>query len=459
MKTFTNSLLCPSYSIIAQLGKSIVFLLMLSFGFTACVDQQFDEPPIKDLGNLAANTTIKDLKSKFNGGQVAFKVTENAVIGGVVIADDASGNFFKNIVIQDATGGITVRMNATGLNATFPIGKQVFVSCKDLFLADYNGITQLNGSADNGIEEVLIAQHVFAGKDNTPVTPKKVSIDQLTPDLINTLVQLDGVQFKDGETGVTYADAVGKLSLNRNVTECGGKSIALRSSGYANFSGAKTPTGNGTIVAVYSVFGSTKQLAIRDVNDVKFAGTRCTGNGGGNTGGGNTGGGDPSVPVVELNETFNTQKDNQSVSLSSWINIGVKGTRNWLARAFSNDLYAQATAFGDTNDNMEAWLITPPIDLKENKILSFATAKTFWKHDGLSVWSSSNFDGKNVATATWTPINAPIAGNTAADNTWVPSGDIPLTANGGKIYIGFKYVGDKTTNTTTYRVDNVKVRK
>jgi hypothetical protein len=91
--------------------------------------------------------------------------------------------------------------------------------------------------------------------------------------------------------------------------------------------------------------------------------------------------------------------------------------------------------------------------------LSFATAKTFWKHDGLSVWSSSNFDGKNVATATWTPINAPIAGNTAADNTWVPSGDIPLTANGGKIYIGFKYVGDKTTNTTTYRVDNVKVRK
>jgi hypothetical protein len=457
MKSFINNLLSPSFSFFPQLSKYFAVLSLISLGLTACVDQQFDEPPVKDLGALTANTTIKDLKAKFNGGQVAFKITDNAVISGVVIADDASGNFFKNIVIQDATGGITVRLNSNGLNALFPIGKQVFVSCKDLYLADYNGVTQLNGSAENGIEEVLIPLHVFAGTANTPVTPKKVTIDQLTPDLINTLVQIDGVQFKDGETGVTYADAVGKLSLNRNVAECGGKSIVLRSSGYANFAATKTPTGNGTIVAVYSVFGTTKQLAIRDVNDVKYTGTRCTNNsGGGNSGGGTT---DPSVPVVELNETFNAQKDNQAVSITSWINLGVKGTRNWLAKIFNNDLYAQATAFGDTNDNMETWLITPAIDLKENKILSFSTAKTFWKHDGLTVWSSSNFDGKNIATATWTQINAPIAGNTVADNTWVPSGDIPLAANAGKIYIGFKYVGDKTTNTTTYRIDNVKIRK
>jgi hypothetical protein len=46
-----------------------------------------------------------------------------------------------------------------------------------------------------------------------------------------------------------------------------------------------------------------------------------------------------------------------------------------------------------------------------------------------------------------------------APSYFIPSGDIDLSAYTGKGYIGFKYVGDKTTNTTTFRIDNVKIRK
>jgi hypothetical protein len=49
------------------------------------------------------------------------------------------------------------------------------------------------------------------------------------------------------------------------------------------------PTGNGNIVALYTVFGNTKQLTIRDTADLKLWGARCGSGGGGGGGGGGTG--------------------------------------------------------------------------------------------------------------------------------------------------------------------------
>lgn len=429
-------------------------VLFLALGFSACVDQDFDEPPVGDLTEIEANTTIAQLASRFTSGQDPIQITENVVIKGVVIADDKSGNFYKQIVIQDNTGGIVVRMNSTGLFGQFPLGKEVFVSCNGLYLADYNGVIQLNGSAADGIEELLISRHVFAGPGTQTITPKKVTIDQLGNNLLSTLIQLDGVQFKDGSAGVSYADAAKKLSKNLEVTDCSGKTVILRSSGFADFAAQLAPTQNGSLVAVYSVFGTTKQLYIRDLTDVKMTDVRCTV---GSGGGGNPGG--TGTPVDTLNESFSAEKNNDPIVKNGWTTVATTGTRVWIGKLFSGNTYAQATAFSDTNTDMETWLVSPPVDLKTNKILSFESAMAFYVHDGLSVWISSNYDGKNPKTATWTPLNGKLAGKSSGDNTFVASGDIPLAATGGNVHIGFKYVGNKATNTTTYRIDNVRVRK
>ncbi len=77
------------------------------------------------------------------------------------------------------------------------------------------------------------------------------------------------------------------------------------------------------------------------------------------------------------------------INLPGWANIAVKGTRLWRAQVFSGNHYAQATSFNDTENEMEAWLITPPITLDEAKKLTFESAKAFWTHDGLTVWVSA----------------------------------------------------------------------
>ncbi len=89
------------------------------------------------------------------------------------------------------------------------------------------------------------------------------------------MVQLNQVAFVAADTGKTYADAKNKESLNRTIQDCNGNNIILRTSGYASFANLQTPAAMGTVKGIYSVFGSTKQLVIRDTGDVHLWLPRC----------------------------------------------------------------------------------------------------------------------------------------------------------------------------------------
>jgi hypothetical protein len=106
---------------------------------------------------------------------------------------------------------------------------------------------------------------------------------------------------------------------------------------------------------------------------------------------------------------------------------------------------------------METWLITPGIDLTTIDTLSFRSSWAFFVHNGLSVWISTDFNGSNFGTATWTQLICTLAVQADGQYTWVPSGNVPLTSFNGTAHIGFKYVGDGTTNTTTWRIDDVVI--
>ncbi len=267
-----------------------LFAALLLF---SCVKQEFDEPPAEGkITNLVANKTIKELKAIHATG--AFEtIAEDWIIEAVVVADDQSGNYYKTIVIQDATAGIDVKLNANSLYNNYPIGRKVYIKLKGLVLGDYNGLIQLGGGISkdkNGndqlayIEELLIPNYLFKGERNQFVTPKVVKIGELTSDMVSTLVTLKDVQFSDADAGQTYADAARKLTLNRNVEDCDGLAVLLRTSGYCSFANDQTPAGKGTLTGIYSVFRTDNQFYIRNTEDVKMADARC----GGGTGGGTT---------------------------------------------------------------------------------------------------------------------------------------------------------------------------
>src|SRR5690606_11659149 len=125
----------------------------------------------------------------------------------------------------------------------------------------------------------LIDKHIIKGALNHPLIPKVVTVSQLTTSLqdryVSTLIKLVGYEFASSERSKNYADDA--QSGNRILQNCSNLTsnrITLRTSNYCNFATLPVAQGNGEIIAVYSFFGSTKQLTIRDTTDVRFINPR-----------------------------------------------------------------------------------------------------------------------------------------------------------------------------------------
>ena len=127
----------------------------------------------------------------------------------------------------------------------------------------------------------MIPDVVILGQQKDLPAPKVRTITELQALDLSTLITLENVELEEGQLGDTYAEPNGGGSRNRTIVDCDGNEITLRSSDFSNFAGATIPTDNGSITAVFSIFGSTLQLAIRDTNDVNFINARCDGSGGG----------------------------------------------------------------------------------------------------------------------------------------------------------------------------------
>lgn len=266
-----------------QISKLFFLGLLLSLAaLPACVDTEFEEPPVtgQEL-EVTPNATIADLKALYIEGRLTV-IEEELIVGGIVVGNDVQGNFFRSLIIQDSTAGIEVRINLTDAFNLFPLGREVAIDCQGLVLGEFNGITQLGGYIyeEGGGQElgdiIDYNERIYRGMLVGEPEPAIRTIPQLGTNDISTLVKLENVEFASFELGLTYADVFGRQTLNRTLQDCNGNEIVVRSSGYADFANDTLPEGNGSLTAIYNVFGNTKQLFIRAAGiDVDMTGTRC----------------------------------------------------------------------------------------------------------------------------------------------------------------------------------------
>ena len=265
--------------------KNWLFLLSFLMIFSACRDDEFDAPPtdFTDPG-LTVTHTIAELKASHILGEYN-QIDEDMILSGIIVADDASGNFYQRLVIDDGTAGIEVGIRANDLFNLYPMGRRIYVKAKDLWIGDYNGVVQLGGSVEqdgnfqriNGIEEILISQYIVGGALEGQPAPLELSINEINTSHISRLVKISNAEFAPGSRNTSYADAVSDppQSVNHIVQDCNGGSVIMRTSGYCNFATSITPSGNGSVTAIYSVFGTDRQLFIRDTTDVDMPGATC----------------------------------------------------------------------------------------------------------------------------------------------------------------------------------------
>lgn len=132
-------------------------------------------------------TTIQDLKALYKGGGV--EIAEALWIKGQVISSDVSGNIYRELYIQDDTGGIDVKIGKSSLYSEYKIGQWVYVNCKGLTLGAYNGMPQLGMAPDQTTtneyetsyidEWGIINSRIFRGEFAEPLAPVEVSENML----------------------------------------------------------------------------------------------------------------------------------------------------------------------------------------------------------------------------------------------------------------------------------------
>ena len=271
-------------------------------------------------------------------------------------------------------------------------------------------------------------------------TPIKVSIAELkNGDFQSVLVEVEDIQF--------ITDDVNKaITGTRTITDCSSK-LGIYTRSTASFADTKTPEGAGKIVAVASNYYDERQLLLRDVSNFSsMSNERCA---------------EPDALFYENFEGISNTGYDVWISLDGWDNISESnGTEKWEAREYSNNKYAQISAYNTTETTMTVWLITSEINLDNStgEILTFQTKDGYNNGEGLEVFISTNYSG-NISSATWTKLDANLASGSSGGyaSSFTDSGDIDLNSFNGKARIAFKYSGGDPSLTTTYQVDEIKI--
>ncbi|MHC1703783.1 MAG: DUF5689 domain-containing protein [Tenuifilaceae bacterium] len=282
---------------ILYIAGGFALAILMAINFSGCIDKEYqDIEPRIDSTSINANTTIAELKSMYPGKllkltDTTFYQKDSIIIEGIVISDDKAGNFYKSIVIQDATAGIEVKINKTTLYNDYKRGQRVIIYCNNLYLGEYGGLVQLGTVfTENGVTQIggmegdiIINNHVYKkGKTLAPVTPMNLLPSHLTSSNFSKLVKVDDIEFlkitsPENGSRLTFADKIGKNSVDHTLDGCSQTylNLVLRTSGYSKFAGDTIPSRKGSVVGILSYYNGTFQLMLRDLKDINFVNPRC----------------------------------------------------------------------------------------------------------------------------------------------------------------------------------------
>ncbi len=242
--------------------------------------------------NVVSIAQLKDMYSSvistdYRNGISYKQVTEALQIKGVVTSTDIQGNIYNEIALQDKTGAIIVSVAQGGLYSFLPIGTEIILDLKDLYVGNYGlqaqiGVPSMNAKGQTSIGRISRAtwdQHFKILSTGNVVEPEEFANgNAATTWDINKdggkLGIIRNVSFKSNNSTVdsTYANANGGAgSVSWTLNEQDGKRVIVYNSNFADFANAKIPTGKVNITGIFKRFNNQWEIIIRTLDDVQPA--------------------------------------------------------------------------------------------------------------------------------------------------------------------------------------------
>ncbi len=289
--------------------KNIKYLLMLVLAcslFTGCMDDDWDTPNAEALNKAYGNQeiaetnviTIGSLKEKYesviNASTNSYEqITEDVQIKGRVVGNDIGGNIYNEVSIDDGTGAILICISQGGLFSYLPVGQEIVVDLKGLYIGGYGkqaeiGMPYTNAKGNSYVSRmsrILWNKHfkLTGVADASKVVAEEFDVSKRTKEEYFTanngkLMTIKNVEFTNADGKTTFAPSEEKdaaNSVNRGLSQNGKpiatSSIVVRTSSYADFAAKQLPTGKLNITGVFTRYRTTWQILIRDERDIQPA--------------------------------------------------------------------------------------------------------------------------------------------------------------------------------------------
>lgn len=274
--------------------KHIIYMalgLMTAAALTGCSDDMELPPMVSPQAPTQVvkglNTTIAQLKQDYWANDRNYVKTigqtpdgEDIIIAGRVTSSDETGNIYKTLVVEDATGAITIAVNAKNLYETYKQGQEIYIRATGLNIGGYNGLMQIGGAGTYNnapsmtqMDEAVFTSHAFAQGmpnvdkiDTAVVTISELANIKSQPVLLcdwqSKLIRIDNVEFVT--PGVEFTN--GSKNADVYVKDADGQKLNLRMSAYATFSRQIAPAGHGSVTGILSYYGSDWQMLIIDMD-------------------------------------------------------------------------------------------------------------------------------------------------------------------------------------------------
>lgn len=443
--------------------KKIKFIALAFLALTlgSCMGDGYADPdltekvPASPWGNNSLREknviSIADLKTQFatviNSDNGYKQIEKDMMIKAVVTGNDVSGNIYNQVSVQDASGAIIIAINGSGLSGYLPVGQEILVNLKGLYIGSYKKLPQIggvntklsDGSLGMGkIERAIWNEHfkiLNPGEaDASTVVPEEFDLTKLTDAAymdanVGKLMTLKKVKFASANGTNVWAPDDSNTSLELIDAETGKKisssNLVVRNSGYSKFANEVVPQGVFDITGIFTRYNNTWQIVLRSTDDLK------------------------SVVLAYLSEPFDASQGNFTID-NIKLADGVEFVWKWASAAYG--MKASGYVNGSKQE-LQSRLKSPAIDLKSAKSakLMFDQAINFASDMKQECKVQISTDGK-----TWTDLD--VQGYPAGNSWDFVSSTADLTKYCGKtIYIGFLY-SSTPTGAPTWEVKNFAVK-
>ena len=291
--------------------KFIVAAMLLGGLATSCMDDDWNDPTgeVAPYGNNdiveddAKMISIKELKAKTvdlipsSQANDTVRITEDWQLKVRVTGNDIQGNIYNQIAVQDESGeGLLICIQKGGLFGFLPVGQEILVNLKGLYIGIYGNNVQIGVPYTNTSGRTFPSRmninvwnehfKILGAADASKVVPEKFDVSKLKDVAYvkshrGKLMTLENVEMDGADGKLAWApeadkDAGNGVSRTVKINGKAQKLMVVRSSTYADFAAKAMPTGKVNLTGIFTVYatnpskyGYTWQILLRSDSDIE----------------------------------------------------------------------------------------------------------------------------------------------------------------------------------------------